>query len=592
MEYRLREDFGEKKGVISNTHGFVSMYLDGGFKEKWNGYWSPSYKYLDYFAVKVNGIWLNEETLQEASYGEKTVFYHRASSLKIRQEVSCPDEIPGFKVKWEVENVSDSEKAVKASIETGVDIRPRNKDIGGKNYTVEDSNAGMKIIKDDRDRYLTVTGEKFEFEEASYTKEHYPAEQQICIIPGDIFCRCELEPGEKKEAQLVFRTEGEPGREIKGSESSLRHEELGRTFDYSVESMENLIYDKNGLGVIAGHPWFQNYWSRDTFTTLMGMIEAGMFEESREILKNFAQRDDFPSKIQTNGGTETTYPRCDTVPLFALAVEKLDRHSEASEELVKRAEDLLEEKRPQGKVVEHDSAGTWMDTLEREKSIEIQAEWIAALDAFDKETQKLTQGMERFEKDDYLRDNLGDDFESINPALAMILYPFEEEKAEEHLEKINGEFSSRYGARTRSVTDHEYDPSGYHTGSVWGLTTAWAAAANLKYGNYDHGKNFLEKMIKFIDRNQLGALPEVVNSETGESLGCDEQAWSAGLFVFVLDYYLLGIQVGDDKVVINPSGDVTAERKNKKIRGEKLDLRFEGGEVEILNNQDLEIEVK
>lgn len=593
MEYRIREDFGDKKGVISNTHGFLSTYLDGSFKEKWNGYWSPSYKYLDYFAVKVNGIWLNEDTLQETGYGEKVVLHHEASSLKIKQEVSCPDEIPGFKINWTVKNTSENQKAVKASVETGVDIRPRTEDIGGKNYTVEGSNNGLKIIKSDRDRHLTITGEKFEFQEDSQVKEHYPGEQQICVIPGEIFCRCELDPGETKEAELVFMTEGEPGREIRGSESSLRHEVLGRTFNYSIQSMENLIYDKNGLGVIAGHPWFQNYWSRDTFGTVLGMIDAGMFDETREILNNFAERGELPSKIRTNGGEETDYPRCDTIPLFALAVEKLNRYTEDNEEqLVERAEELLEERKPEGKIVKHDPCGTWMDTLERGNAVEIQTEWIAALEAFGKENEKLVEGLQKFKKEDYLKDNLENDFESINPALAMILYRFDEEKAEKYLEKINGEFSSRYGARTRSITDPGYNPSGYHTGSVWGLTTTWAAAANLEYGNYDHGENFLKKMTDQVDKNQVGALPEVVNAETGESLGCDEQAWSAGLFVLAVDRYLLGIKVEEDKVIIDPSGKVDAERKNKKIRGEKLNLKFDDGEVEILNDPDLEIEVK
>lgn len=592
MEYRIREDFGDKKGVISNTHGFLSTYLDGSFKEKWNGYWSPSYKYLDYFAVKINGIWLNEDTLQETSYGEKVVFHHKASSLEIKQEVSCPDEIPGFKITWSVKNASENQKAIKASVETGVDIRPRTEDIAGKNYTVEESNNGLKIIKSDRGRHLTITGEKFGFQEDSRIKEHYPGEQQICVIPGEISCRCELESGETREVELVFMTEGAPGREIKGSEGFLRHEELGRTFNYSVESMENLIYDKNGLGVIAGHPWFQNYWGRDTFLTTLGMIEAGMFEESREILRNFAEKEELPSKINTDGGVETDYPRSDTIPLFALAVEKLERYSNTGEELYKTAKALLEDNRPEEELANNDPEGTWMDTLKRKNAVEIQTEWISALNKFGMKTEGLERGLKYFEGEDYLKDNLKDDFESINPALVLILYDFKEEKAKEYLEKINGEFSSRYGARTRSVTDPGYDSEGYHTGSVWGLTTSWAAAANLKYGNLNHGKNFLQKLTQFIDRNQPGALPEVVNAENGKSLGCDEQAWSAGMFIHVIDRYLLGIKVEEERVVVEPPGEVTAERRNKRVRGESIDLKFEEGDAKVLNEPDLEIEVR
>ena len=592
MEYRVWEDFSDKKGVISNTHGFLSLYLDGSFQEKWNGYWSPSYKYLDYFAAKVNGVWLNRETLEEACYGETLTLHHETPSLSIKQEISCPDEIPGFKIEWNIENRSEAQKAVKLSFETGIDMRPKTKDIGDRDYTLESGEDGIRIGKNGKDKYLEITGEKFKFSGSGHTKEHFPGERQVCIVPEDIHSRTELDAGETQEISLTFMTDGEPGIEISESESTLRHPELGITFDYTIRSMENLIYDKNGLGVIAGHPWFQNYWARDTFQTVLGMIEAGMFEESERILMNFAEKENFPSKIKTDGSTETDYPRADSIPLFALAVEKLDRHFDAEEELLMRANELLEEKKPEGELVDHDKKGTWMDTLERENAVEIQAEWISALEKYGKDSEKLVKGLERFEDKKFLKDNLENDFESINPALALILLDFKEEKAEKYLEKINGEFSSRYGARTRSLTDPGYKSDGYHTGSVWGLTTCWAAGANLKYENQSHGLNFLKKFTKFIDRGQPGALPEVVNAESGESMGCEEQAWSAGSFVYIVDRYLLGIDVRKDKVIIDPADGLSCERRQKRIRDEYLDIEVNNGEAEVLNNPDLNIEVK
>ena len=586
MKYRIREGFSDKKGVISNTHGFLSTYLDSGFRKKWNGYWSPSWKYLDYFAVKINGIWLDCETIEEAQYGSEMISYHQASSMKIIKKIQAPENLPGFKLALVLENTSEEVKATRASVEPGVDIRPRTEDVYEQDYSVEAGNAGMKVSAGKR--YLAISGDEFEFEEKAVSKEHFPGERQKCVIPGDIFSQVELEPGERKKVELVFKTDADEALEIGNTENLLREKDLGRAFNYSIESMENLIYGKNSGGVIAGHPWFQNYWARDSFWTCLGMIDAGMFQEAEKMLENFADRDEFPTKILTSGGTEKM-ARADSIPLFAIAVEKLDRH--CGTDLIERAEELLEENSPEGKVVEHDTGATWMDTLERKKAIDIQSLWIEALERFDMETEDLREGLEKFKEDDYMIDNFFKDFESINPAVTLMFGQLEEERAEKYLEKINGEFSSRKGARTRSMTDPGYDASGYHTGSVWGLTTCWAAAANLEYGRDDHGRNFLEKLTQFIDRNQLGALPEVVNAETGDSLGCDEQAWSAGMFVHVVDTYLLGIQVEKEKVVIDPA-EIDCIRKGKEVRGERIELKVNNGEVEILNEPGLEIETR
>jgi hypothetical protein len=590
MEYRLREGFEQKKGVISNSHGFLSTYLDGGFKEKWNGYWSPSTKYLDYFAAKVNGIWLSPENLKEVEYSDRITFWYQVSSLEVRQEVLTPEDLPGFKLRWRVHNLSESRKAVKLGLEPGIDIRSKAEDIGNQDYNVESIETGLKVFNDDK--WVSMSSDELDFSGEGYIKTHFPGEKQKCFIPGEMSCKVEVGPGDEEECEVVFKT----GDEVSGPKPSfdgcLKDSELSRVFNYSLESLENIFYRKNGAGVIAGHPWFQNYWARDSFWTVLGMIDAGMFEEAEEVLVNFSSCEEFPSKILTDGGLENGYPRCDSIPLFAIAVDKLDRYFDASKELVGRAEELLENERPEKKIVDHSPKGTWMDTLERGNAVDIQSLWIEALSRFDMKTNKLREGLEKFKKQGYMHDNLMNDFESINPCVSLMFGHVDDDRAREYLEKVNGEFSSRFGARTRSATDPGYDASGYHTGSVWGLTTCWAAAANLRYGNDSRGFSFLRRLGHFVDRNQLGALPEVVNAESGESLGCDEQAWSAGLFVHVVDSYLFGINVRDGKVVVDPASGFSGIRKSKKVLGTEIELKVNNGEVEILNEPGIEVEIR
>jgi hypothetical protein len=96
MKYTLTENLHEKNGVISNLHGFLNRHLDTGFKTKWSGYWVPPYKFLDYYAFKVNGIWLDSDTLEATEYGDDMTFHHRLDSLRVEEENLTPDSLPGF----------------------------------------------------------------------------------------------------------------------------------------------------------------------------------------------------------------------------------------------------------------------------------------------------------------------------------------------------------------------------------------------------------------------------------------------------------------------------------------------------------------
>lgn len=590
MEYRIRDEFSEKKGIISNSCGFLSTYLDTNFKDKWNGYWSPSYKYLDYFAVKVNGVWLDQNNLVETKYGDTITYIHEIPGMKIVQEIKTPEALNGFELEIEKFNKSGAKKAVRTSIEVAADIRPRTKDLGPKQYNLTKLTNGIKIEKDEKQ--FSITSENFKIEEHNYIKEHYPNEKQRCIVLEDISCMCEIDSHGSDKAKISFEISEDVENVQINQDSRIKNSEHSRPFNQSISSLENLYYGKNGSGVIAGHPWFQNYWARDSFWASLGMIDAGMFEAVERLLKNFADRNNFPSKIHTNGGEESEYPRSDSIPLFAIAVDELNKVYDIDKDLKEITNEILSENRPKTKLVDHDPKGTWMDTLKRGKAVDIQSLWIEALDRHNRGTKMLKSGLDEFKNERYMSDNLKSDFESINPTIPLMFDQISSEKAEIYLTKINGEFSSRFGARTRSVVDPGYNSTGYHTGSVWGLTTCWAAAANLNYNKTEHGLNFLRKLGSFIDENQLGALPELVDAEEGANLGCDEQAWSAGMFVHVIDSYLLGIEVKNGIMYVDPKDGVELVRENKRIGNEKIDIKVKNGEFEILNSPEIEIRGK
>lgn len=584
MKYTFHGKPSEKKGVVSNTHGFLYRNLDTGFKSKWSGFWSPPYKFLDYLAFQVNGIWLNENTINGVEYGEEMVLHHKTDTLEIEERITAEDGFPGFRIELELTNISESRNAVQAVMETGIDIRRRDNDVPDDEHEVE--RDGDRLIASREGRKLAVEPQDVSgFRGERYEKEHYPGERQVCTVPERPVFRRELEKGESTTVAVEFKTSKGSFYELETRENMLDHD-LGRLFRCSIDSLENLTYSRNGVGVIAGHPWFQSYWARDSFWSLLGLIDAGYFETSRKVLENFAEKS-LNSRVQLDGNREEDISRADTAPLFVIAADKLRRHDTINDTIREAMQDAMDDLTLQEGVVQHDADGTWMDTLEREKAVEIQSLWLEAARIMDDDrAEELGEGLERFRKDGILQDQLQDGAETVNAAVPLMFDQLEE--VEKDLERINGEFSSRYGARTRSVTDPGYDSGGYHTGSVWGLTTCWAAAANLRHGRDRKGVNSLEKLDQFLDRNQPGALPEVVDAESGELIGAPEQAWSAGLMVHVIDSYMLGIEVKEDHVEIDPA-DVTATRRGKFIHGERLDLRVENGEVEILNDPDLDL---
>lgn len=579
--YHLKNPEG-LRGTVSNLDAFIHRDLDTGFSTKWSGVWKPGYKLLDYYAYRVNGIWLDSDNLEAVDYGEKITYYFETGSLHIQEEITAPEGLAGVKSSLKIENKLEEKKAVQVALEAGVDIREKSTDIPENDYKVERNKSRVKISRD-RKVKITSNQELINTGEA-YLKEHFPGEKQECIVPGEITARIELEPSETRKIEFNF-TSGESSDYRPGDQDNYLEGGLKRSFEASVQSIENLIYDRKGLGIIAGHPWFQNYWARDSFWSVLGLIDSGYFEEAEKILENFVERG-LPGKINLEGDDEENC-RSDTYPLYIIAADKLERHYGTTSKIEEGMEEAFEQLETENGLVQHDSEGTWMDTLERPEAVDVQSLWLKAAEIMGEREKELREGLEKFTEGEYVMDHLGGNPpHTINPAVPLMFG-----HTDSGLSKINAEFSSRFGARTRSVTDPGYNSSGYHTGSTWGLTTCWAAAANFQNGKTVEGLNFLENFSEFLDEGQPGALPEIVDSENGENLGCLEQAWSAGMFVHVIDSYLLGIKVGKDEVKIEPCESYSGKRLNKRVGEAYLDIKVENGEAEILNNPDLEKEV-
>ncbi len=582
MDYILEKDFDEYCGTISNMHGFVHRYLDTGFKTKWAGFWVPPYKFLDYFAFQVNGTWLSPKTLFKTEYGDKMVFHHDLDCLTVEEVVETPEDVPGFRVTLKFRNNTEDPKAVHTKMELGVDIRHKSEDVHDPSYKTEFSKK--KMIVESYGRRLMVSSEQpLEKKGETEVKEHFPGEKQVCIVPGELCFKKKIRPEQKAENIIEFTTNGQRFGKLEEKENSIsfgeNHEIIERSFTNSEKSLRNLVYDRNGKGIIAGHPWFQEYWGRDAFWAILGLIDLGYFEFSLEVLQNFAKQDNFPNQI-TLGDEEAGYLGEDVPPLFIIAAKELEKHYKITDEIhEKMIEAMGHLNIDKNNVVDHIPEGTWMDTLERKSAIDIHSLWLEATKMLGASTNEmLEKGLEEFDKNGVLTDCRENDNITANIAIPIM---FGHHDGDKTLEKLNSELINEYGAATLSIEDEEYSSSSYHKGSTWGLTTGWLAAANLKKGELEKGLGLLKKFSKLMDRDQPGAFPEIVDSDTGENLGCVEQAWSASMIVHAIDRYLFGIDIKDGELVADPLKGFNGTRKYKRFKDNLYHIRCQNGEAKI-----------
>ena len=577
--HRFTQNLSERKGVVSNLHGFLNVDFSTGYSSKWSGLWVPPHKMMDYVAFRIDGDWLGPDTVTGTEYGDRIRFHHRMDDLKIVQEISAPKRRSGARIRLEVQQESHK-TPLEVTGELGIDIRRRDEDINTEEYKVQ-KEAGLISFRRGGQKLVASSKNGLDIQN-KYMKTHYPGEKQRCLVAQTRF-RNKLEKGEPVRLELTT-SDGFFG-SIEQPEQRLESE-LGPVFGGAVNSIRNLTYDYSGTGIAAGHPWFQSYWARDSFWTLLGAIDAGMFQLARDVLSRFVE-EDLCGRIKADGKTENGM-RSDTEPLFLVAADKL-RHHDRLNNTIRDGIRSIDTPKTENGVVNNHPEGTWMDTLERNSAVEIQSLWLEAAKRWGLDCRKkLEEGLERFKTNSYIKDTEKSRKKTINPAVPLMFGQIQHGKA---LDTMNSELISEYGARTLSESSPEYDPSGYHTGSTWGLTTAWAAAANITAGRDEKGTEILKKFGEFSYRGQPGALPENIDSRTGKVLGCSEQAWSAGMTAHVIDSYILGVEVEGEKVRIDPVEGLTARRTGKRIKDERIDFRVHNGKTELLNSPDIDVEV-
>jgi glycogen debranching enzyme len=75
-------------------------------------------------------------------------------------------------------------------------------------------------------------------------------------------------------------------------------------------------------------------------------------------------------------------------------------------------------------------------------------------------------------------------------------------------------------------------PHNYHNGGVWPFLGGFYVAALVKAGRGDAAATALLRLTRL---NRLGEFNEWHHGETGEPMGVQDQAWSAGMYLFAAE---------------------------------------------------------
>jgi glycogen debranching enzyme len=355
-------------------------------------------------------------------------------------------------------------------------------------------------------------------------------------------------------------------------------------FDIAKNALENLTSTLHGeTGILAGHPWFFQYWTRDEGMSTKGLWLIGEEKKAKYILlnaiKNIDKNGRIPNRIPESDlecadGVGWIFFRLKELfemkKLTGAEIQTVKKYLSLS---LKRIESCLMEKG----LVWNRPLETWMDTGfntdKREgKRIEIQAltlqmyRLLHAMSEDDKVQQKaffLKKNIQNtFWNGQYLQDGSEDSTIRPNIFLAFYIAPDLLTKKQwrqcfdiaiQHLWLPWGGFSSIDKSSSLFSPYHTgQNNKSYHRGDSWYFVNNIAAIALLQV----HKKYipYIKKIYEASKKDLLslgakGCCSELSSANKQHSEGCFQQAWSNATFIELL-FSLEDSNVWKEKITV------------------------------------------
>ncbi len=583
MRFLRKPPFADSCYFLSNRSLLFHRFYDSGFRNKWTGLWSGERKLLEYFAVSVGGEWLSPENIEKTEYTFSSCIHtYRTSKGRVTETLFIPHGTDDLMIEI------SSSSTMKLEVKLGVNIRMSNENETSRKYEVVHGSRTVNISNVLGSVSVNVS-EDIDFQRKDSYEVHEPSgEKQSYFFPGTLRISGKNVVisigsgafGTEKFSSLLEEKKEAYDDIVRGKIKS-SSPRLAESFRSCILSMEML---KGRDGYYAGFPWFRQYWGRDTFWSTDAAIRLGDSEHVKRTLMFFSEKSRdgcIPNFVSESMGN--SFNSIDATLLWGISIDRLLKAT-GDLDFARTVYPKLEESfryimsRREGAFISHDTENseTWMDTQRRRKhAVEVQALFYLFLQSMEHVSRVLGRNEnagEAHEAMKLLREIFDDEFfmgsfyadtkdshglvrkKTANAAVAIMTGLGK--KCAPVMKTLSSDtFSSLKGVRTVSSDEHVYNPSGYHNGSTWSLTTLWAAAAQFRCGRSDDAWKNISLMMDDIRTDSIGSIGECWDSETGKLLGCPMQLWGEAMFISILDEFMLGIEIDalKNKVTVSPS---------------------------------------
>ena len=368
---------------------------------------------------------------------------------------------------------------------------------------------------------------------------------------------------------------------------------------------ELVTWQHGGWGIYAGLPWFTDFWGRDMFISMPGIVLCtGQFDVAKNILLSFAKHMDMNPQSPTYGRVPNRlnldgvlYNTTDGTPRFVLQVLDYVRYTGDGNLIktiyknVKIATDAsLNSYVDEKGYLTHADADTWMDAKRQGKypcsprgnrAVDIQALWYGQLIAASQmadyvgksadarrwrtAAEKLKANFEKdFIADGVIADHLNSDGTRDRQLRPNTMYAYELIDSENvKINDIRTTWSRLvypWGVGSLDQMDDDFHPyheqwyryhkdDAYHNGTVWLWQNGMAMQRMIEFGERNKAFELFEYMAKqAMEQGAVGSLSECADAwcRPGKTwarrTGTFLQAWSNAEQIRVWSQCFLGVK--------------------------------------------------
>ncbi len=607
----------KKVNVISRNGTFLFRFNNGAFGSKWCGIWEKTTKFVDYFAFKMNEDFLSDENISDFKfYNSGFCSYDYTTRYgKITEEDICTDRSVFITVKPDFD--------CKMVFETGVNIRDRSENyVESKLYGLFQKDKKVQILLNNKG--LMFTFDKGEFSKSEYYGIHIPgkyakekgfskyfddSQPQNKYVPGIITAN--LKKGE--EFNLSFFTYPADDETIyRNSKNRKRYavdisgiiKAAATAYGSSTAFDNSFLLDVidamysysnfNDSEIYAGFPYFNEFWLRDALLIAPSFLILNNPDFVKRILLHTINLI-HDGKMPSTSSSEL-YP-LDVPAIFLKDVSDYVAYTGDIDFFRSNYDNIMRiityaRSRVSNGLIHDKGRETWMDSKDREFSIEIQALWENALSAISGILRKIGQdylgllelsktlrnNINLYEREGFLSDQLSRDINSCNQIFPLYLGSLSKNTANKVIENIKANMISEDGVFSMAKNDPTFSINGYHDGQIWPFISCFAAGGSYMYGDSNLG----EKILNIVSKRNLGSqcssrINEIIQPD-GKPQGCPSQAWSMCCLPEIIDRCILGIRPD----ILNKT--ITIDKKNYAVKFKRhlrtpmgqIDLEFDG----------------